>query len=98
MSPRSVRPVVAGERVRRARELRGLTQKQLAERSEGAFSPPALSQIERNLTQPTAQTLNMIAQATGMPVAYFTVRSNEEEKEGFFRSLRSTSATDRRSH
>ena len=33
-----------------------------------------------------------------MPIDYFAVRSNEEVKEGFFRSLRSTSATDRRSH
>ena len=89
--------LVDGHRVRRARELRGLTQAELAHRS-GAFTPAALSQIERGHTKPSRPTLAAICNATGMPANYFAARADTEEPPGFFRGLRSMPARTRKSH
>jgi Zn-dependent peptidase ImmA (M78 family)/transcriptional regulator with XRE-family HTH domain len=75
-----------------------MTQNEVALRSGGSFSAAALSQIERGHSQPSRESLDAIAKVTEIPVAYFIRRSGEEEREGFFRSLRSTSALDRRTH
>ena len=92
-------------RVRRARDATGLTQGEMAARvAEVAgheISSAALSQIERGLTRPSAETLRGIASATGYPPAFF-LRRGDDTIEGdasaptFFRSLRSASSRDRR--
>lgn len=93
-----IAPLVAPDRVRLARELRGFTQQGLVERAGGAFTPAALSQLERGKTRPTAPTLAAIAEATGCPLEFFVARPGDEPREGFFRSLQATSARTRRSH
>jgi Zn-dependent peptidase ImmA (M78 family)/transcriptional regulator with XRE-family HTH domain len=93
-------------RVRRAREYQRLTQAQLADRLAKAghrISPPALSQIERGVTKPSPETLAALAAVLDHPVGFFAgraVSSGQAENvnpAGFFRSLRATSARDRRS-
>jgi len=93
-------------RVRRAREARSLTQAELAQAvtdlTGHPLSAPAISQIERGSTRPSPETLGALARALGYPPAFFAARLNatgrpEADPYGFFRSLRSTSARDRRS-
>lgn len=89
--------------VRRARESQRLTQAELATQLTQAGYPitaPALSQIERGITKPSAETLAALSRALDHPPRFFVGRSTTIEEAtpgGFFRSLRSTSARDRRS-
>lgn len=92
-------------RVRRARESHRLTQAQLAGQLEAAghgISAPALSQIERGVTRPSPETLVALASVLDHPVRFFARRavptggSDDADTGGFFRSLRATSARDRR--
>lgn len=99
-------PLTDPHRVRRAREARSLTQAELAkavtELTGRTLSAPAISQIERGATKPSPETLGGLAHALRYPPAFFATRFNatgrpEPDPYGFFRSLRTTSARDRRS-
>ncbi len=61
--------MVSGERVKQARELRGLTQTQLAKRIGKDQS--AIARIERGSFQPSDEVLEAIAIQTGFPPAFF---------------------------
>jgi Zn-dependent peptidase ImmA (M78 family)/transcriptional regulator with XRE-family HTH domain len=84
--------------LRTARELRGLTQVELAQ-SIGSLTAASLSQFETGHSRPSAATLNKLAAILNVPVTFFAVRIDTEagsELDGFFRSLRSTTPRDRR--
>lgn len=89
-------PLVAPDRLRLARELRGLTQQALVDRTDGEFSTAALSQLEKGRTRPTTATFAAIVEATALPAGFFVARPNDASPGGFFRSLRSTSARQRK--
>lgn len=84
-------------RLRLAREARGESQTELA--AKAGLSAAAISQFENGAARPSSHTLARIADALDFPPAFFDRASGPnvgEELGGFFRSLRSTSATDRR--
>ena len=92
-------PLVSADRLRLARELRGWTQRSLADEMESsgnAVTPAALSQLELGRTTPTGKTLLAIAGATGLPLDYFIRHDADSNIDGFFRSLRSAPARERR--
>jgi Zn-dependent peptidase ImmA (M78 family)/DNA-binding XRE family transcriptional regulator len=80
-------------RLRVGRELTGLSRNQLA--AKVGLSPAAISQFESGATRPSTDTLASLGAALVVPVGFF-MRPLEETHEGFFRSLRRTSVTDRR--
>ncbi|HLR85415.1 MAG TPA: helix-turn-helix transcriptional regulator, partial [Nocardioidaceae bacterium] len=61
-------PAVGG-RIRRAREERGLSVRELASRSE--LSAGLVSQVERGLTDPSLHTLRVIAKVLNTPLFDF---------------------------
>ncbi|OXM50674.1 hypothetical protein CFP71_27105 [Amycolatopsis thailandensis] len=84
-------------RLRMARELRGLTQVQLA-REAGSVTAASVSQFENGHTKPATTTLRRLAVALRVPLTFFAAPARppaQEEVGGFFRSLRSTSPRDR---
>jgi Zn-dependent peptidase ImmA (M78 family)/transcriptional regulator with XRE-family HTH domain len=84
--------------LRTARELRGLTQTQLAARV-GDLSPASISQFENGHSRPAAVTLERLAAELTMPIAFFAApitAGTDSDHDGFFRSLRSTAPKDRR--
>jgi Zn-dependent peptidase ImmA (M78 family)/DNA-binding XRE family transcriptional regulator len=93
-----IAPLVASERIKLARELRGWTQQELTAEAGGKFSAAALSQLERGRTRPSPTTLVAIAEATKCPIEFFVARPGDLERPGFFRSLQATSARERRQH
>jgi Zn-dependent peptidase ImmA (M78 family)/transcriptional regulator with XRE-family HTH domain len=62
--------VITPDRLRQARELRGLTQTALA-RQVGVH-PSAIAQLETGRMQPSPEVLAAISRATGFPPAFFT--------------------------
>jgi len=85
MKARAIQPT----RVRLARTLRGLTQRQLAEKI-GA-SPATISQFESGSVAPSTQTLQQLAVIAGVTPDFFWRPWRETEVGApFFRSLRST--------
>jgi Zn-dependent peptidase ImmA (M78 family)/DNA-binding XRE family transcriptional regulator len=80
-------------RLRLARELRGLSQAQLA--GLIGLTPAAASQFESGSTRPSEETLSRISSLLAMPKAFFALPLVETH-EGFFRSLRRTTVADRR--
>src|SRR5919108_1320892 len=62
--------VITPDRLRQARELRGLTQTALA-RQVGVH-PSAIAQLETGRIQPSPAVLEALGRATGFPVAFFT--------------------------
>ena len=64
-------PLVAPDRLRLARELRGWTQQELIAQAGHEFTAPALSQLEQGRTRPSPTTLLAIARATDCPVEFF---------------------------
>ena len=54
-----------------ARGSRGLTQKELVEKSNGILSQAALSKIEQGLTESSIEIINEIARITNYPVKFF---------------------------
>ncbi|MBC3189594.1 helix-turn-helix transcriptional regulator [Pseudonocardia sp. C8] len=58
-----------GERIRRTREERGLSVRELAARS--ALSAGLISQVERGITDPSLQTLRVIAKVLNTPLFDF---------------------------
>jgi len=93
---REVRRLFDGGRLRVARELRGLTQKAVAEAAN--ITSTAVGQFEKGTTTPNARTLVNLADALRFPLPFFRddVAHSDTETPAFFRSLRSTSARDQR--
>jgi Zn-dependent peptidase ImmA (M78 family)/DNA-binding XRE family transcriptional regulator len=87
------RPSFERARLRLARELKGWTQTQLAR--EVGLTSAALSQFESGAARPSPETVTRLSTALAVPVAFFE-RPVVETHEGFFRSLRRTSVSDRR--
>jgi Zn-dependent peptidase ImmA (M78 family)/transcriptional regulator with XRE-family HTH domain len=84
-------------RLRLARESRGFTQRELATKTR--LTAAAVSQFESGAARPSPSTLEDLARAVGFPPDFFarpTGASVGEELHAYFRSLRSTSAADRR--
>lgn len=93
-----VAPLVAPDRLLLARELRRMTQQELVEATGGAFTAAALSQLEQGHSRPSPVTLAAIAEAVECPLGFFVARPNDHVPGGFFRSLRSANARDRRQY
>jgi transcriptional regulator with XRE-family HTH domain len=70
-------PLNIGEKIREQRILRGLTQEELASRTE--LSKGFISQLERNLTSPSIATLTDILQCLGMTLGEFFQDEPEEQ-------------------
>jgi len=68
-----------GGRIKELRLQRGLTPKDLAERT--GFSPALLSQVENNLVSPSISTLWNFAEALGVKIGYFFQQDGEERKD-----------------
>lgn len=87
--------MIHGDRLRQAREFRGLTQTDLAQRVGADQSTIAL--IESGLRQPSGDLLASIAIQTGFPPAFFRQGAPPQFALGslLFRSQRSTSARQR---
>lgn len=66
-----------GRKIKEQRILRGLTQEELADRSE--LSKGFISQVERNLTSPSIATLTDILQCLGMTLGEFFSEEPEEQ-------------------
>jgi len=85
-------------RITFARELRGLTKKELAESIKK--TPSAISQIERGLISPDLETFVRISFSLGVPPSFFIKKSIPSKSIDLstchFRSLRSTSQALRR--
>lgn len=104
LSNQDVRGLFDGSRLRAARELRAMTQKRLAELASEAGSESltgaAVSQFEKtgaNAVVPTTDRIAALASALDVPAAYFAKIENfDAEVPAYFRSLRSTSATQRK--
>ena len=73
-----------GNRLKELRVLKGLTQEELADRSE--LSKGFISQLERNLTSPSIATLMDILQCLGTSIGEFFT----EELHYFFRTILKT--------
>ena len=85
-------------RIKAARELRGLTQRQVVERmGADAISAPALSQIESGKLRPSEATIPVLAEALEVPSSFFRVQlPAPRARITYFRDLRSTTARERR--
>ncbi|MEH1126470.1 helix-turn-helix domain-containing protein [Micromonospora sp. CPCC 206061] len=84
-------------RLRVARELRGLSQVQLA-REIGGIRAASLSQFEQGHAKPSSATLQRLAVALRVPLAFFAAPARPDvvgATNGFFRSLRSAPPRDR---
>lgn len=93
---RDVRLLFRGSRLRVARELRGLSQKTLAELV--AISAAAIGQFEKGATIPTARTLVSLSNALDFPLEFFRddAAGQRDDVPAFFRSLRSVRAIERK--
>ncbi|TDT95566.1 Zn-dependent peptidase ImmA (M78 family) [Streptomyces sp. 846.5] len=80
-------------RLRTARELAGLSQTQLARAS--GLTPAAISQFESGAARPSLETVDVLATILAVPAKFFC-EAAVDSHEGFFRSLRRTSVSDRR--
>jgi len=80
-------------RLRTARELAGLSQTQLAR--ESGLTSAAISQFESGAARPSPDTTSVLARVLAVPPEFFRA-AMVESHEGFFRSLRRTSVSDRR--
>lgn len=92
---RYVAPLASRHRVKRARQIHGWTQTELAQRTEGALTSGAISQLEAGKTRPTAPTLVALSNATGHPLEYFAGHRGDVDAVAFFRSLRSAPKRER---
>jgi Zn-dependent peptidase ImmA (M78 family)/DNA-binding XRE family transcriptional regulator len=85
---------INGERVKQAREIRGLTQGELASRVD--VSQPHISLIEQNAEPPSEAVLEAIALVTGFPVSFFLRQSGPDFPLGslLYRKTRKIAAAD----
>jgi Zn-dependent peptidase ImmA (M78 family)/DNA-binding XRE family transcriptional regulator len=81
------------DRLRMARELKGLTQGELAGEK---VSAAAVSQYETGRAVPSADTLGYLAGRLGVQPQFLTVLDSEADAPAYFRSLRSTPAAERK--
>ncbi|TFE24064.1 helix-turn-helix domain-containing protein [Frankia sp. B2] len=97
LDPGDIAALFDRARLRMARELRGLTQVQLA-REVGSVTAASVSQFENGHTKPATSTLCRLAVALRVPPSFFAAPARppaQDQVKGFFRSLRSTSPRDR---
>jgi Zn-dependent peptidase ImmA (M78 family)/DNA-binding XRE family transcriptional regulator len=97
LDPSDIAALFDRARLRMARELRGFSQVQLA-REAGSVTAASVSQFENGHTRPASSTLNRLAVALRVPPSFFAAPARppaQEQINGFFRSLRSTSPRDR---
>jgi len=99
----AVAPLVSANRLSYARDLKAWTQDEVAQRipegtARAGLSAAALSQLERGRTRPSARTVLALAEVYGCPPEFFIDRSDDVDPAGFFRSLRSAPARERRQH
>lgn len=88
-------PVFDGGRLRATRELIGASQGEIAE--QVGITPSALSQLERNVSRPSARTLALLAQILDVSVDAFARRPEpRHDLAPQFRHLRRTSKRDQR--
>lgn len=81
MNNKNASTLSLGERIRRKRKEQGFVLAKLA--SACKISPSFLSQIERDQASPSISTLHDIANALGVPLAYFFATPDQQaEKEG----------------
>lgn len=80
-------------RLRLARELENVSQSDLSGLAD--VTPAAISQFESGDAKPSGETLRLLAEAVSVPVEFLCLPM-EETHEGFFRSLRKSSAAQRR--
>lgn len=66
-----------GDRIKKRRQKLGLTQEELAARTE--LSKGFISQLERNLTSPSIATLMDILEALGMDISDFFAKNGDEK-------------------
>lgn len=85
---------INGERAKQAREIRGLTQGELASRVD--VSQPHISLIEQNAETPSEAVLEALALATGFPVSFFLRQSGPDFPLGslLYRKTRKIAAAD----
>lgn len=92
----------SGRRLLLAREQRALTQSELARRVVdlgGQLTPAAISQFENGEARPKTAHLTLLAASLDHPVEFFAAGSADppiSSDSAFFRSLRSTTARERR--
>ena len=93
---RSVRPRFSGQRLRLAREARGLTQRDLA--GVVGLTPAAISQYESGSIRPTVAALMALGEGLRFPCGFFAFDTGAdlEPPDAHFRSLRSASSRMRR--
>ncbi len=88
---------VLPDRIRVARELRGLTQRDVVEKMGHTISPPALSQIEAGKLRPSPATAERLAATLGVPLTFFSAQwPAGGQPVTYFRNLRATSVRERR--
>lgn len=102
-SPDAVVPQFVGERLVQARELRGMTQSELAARikrpsSDGAarLTRAAIAHYEGGLATPSPSVLTQLQVSLGVEPGFFARRATGELLPASFRSLRSAPALERR--
>lgn len=97
LDPGDIAALFDRARLRMARQLRGLTQVQLA-REVGSVTAASVSQFENGHARPATSTLHRLGVALRVPPSFFAAPARppaQEQVNGFFRSLRSTSPRDR---
>lgn len=92
--------LVAG-RIRTARELRALTQREVVEEMSNPVTAAALSQIEAGKVRPSPTTLQSLADALRVPHGYFAAQwptraGGDTGPVTYFRDLRSTPSRERK--
>lgn len=93
------------QRLVTARELKGYSQVDVAREVTGDLTSASVSQFENGHVHPSAATLERLATTLDVPVSFFATRPHPAtavapeglaHDKAFFRSLRSTAASDRR--
>jgi Zn-dependent peptidase ImmA (M78 family)/transcriptional regulator with XRE-family HTH domain len=90
-----VRQVFAPARLTLAREFKGWTKEELGRRAR--VTGAAIGQFERGTSTPNVATLDDLAEALDVPVGFFrTGADSGSDASAYFRSLRTTTLTERR--
>jgi Zn-dependent peptidase ImmA (M78 family)/DNA-binding XRE family transcriptional regulator len=90
-----VRRTFGGERLKTAREFKGWSKEELARRT--GLTGAAIGQFERGDITPNTGTLTRLSEALDVPIAFFSAGADTGGGVGaYFRSLRSTTLTERR--
>lgn len=90
-----VRRMFGSDRLRVAREFKGWSKEELARRAD--LTGAAIGQFERGESTPNTSTLDKLASTLEVPVNFFAVDADTGAEVGaYFRSLRSTTLTQRR--